>query len=94
VYEVDGDAECVMHVHSPEIWRGARALALPRTPKAATYGTPKMAREVQHVVTSEPRRRIVVMRGHQDGVVAWGANPEAVGLTLLAALVQAFRLER
>ncbi len=92
VYEVSEDTYCVMHVHSPEIWRRARQLALPTTAVGATYGTPRMAREVQQVVQSEPPRRLLVMQGHEDGVVVWGGSIEAAGLTLLAVLAQAFRL--
>jgi L-ribulose-5-phosphate 4-epimerase len=93
VYQVSQDTRCVMHVHSPEIWRHARQLALPMTAVEATCGTPRMASEVQQVVQSGPRRQLLVMQGHEDGVVAWGVSIEAAGLMLLATLAQAFRLE-
>jgi ribulose-5-phosphate 4-epimerase/fuculose-1-phosphate aldolase len=91
VYEVGGDTCCVMHVHSPEIWRWARELALPTTSVRAAHGTPEMAREVKKIVQSRPPRRLLAMQGHEDGVLAWGGNIEAAGLTLLAGLAQAFR---
>lgn len=93
IYEVSQDTSSVIHVHSPEIWRQARRLALPTTPAEATHGTRRMAEEVQRVVQSEPPRRLLVMYGHQDGVVAWGASAAAAGLTLLAGLAQAFRCD-
>jgi ribulose-5-phosphate 4-epimerase/fuculose-1-phosphate aldolase len=93
IYEVGQATQCVMHVHSPEIWRNASALALATTAPMATHGTPRMAEEVRRVVLSEPLRGILVMLGHEDGVVAWGDSPEAAGLGLLATLAQAFRLE-
>jgi rhamnose utilization protein RhaD (predicted bifunctional aldolase and dehydrogenase) len=52
-----------------------------------------MAEEVQQVVRSKPGHRVLVMLGHEDGVIAWGESAEAAGLALVAILAHAFRLE-
>jgi Class II Aldolase and Adducin N-terminal domain len=93
VYAASGDMGCVIHAHSPDIWRNADKLPFAATPVEAMYGTPRMAREVQRVVQSGPSRRILVMLGHEDGIIAWGVSAEAAGVTLLAALAQAYGLE-
>ena len=91
IYGADEGIRCVMHAHSPDIWGRAHELGIPTTSAAATYGTPAMAREVERVVHAAPTRRIVVMEGHEDGVLAWGASVEATGITLLTTFVQAMQ---
>ena len=91
IYGADEGVRCVMHAHSPDIWSRARDLGIPTTSSAATYGTPAMAREVERHVRAEPARRVVVMGGHEDGVLAWGPGVEAAGITLLTTLVRAMR---
>lgn len=93
VYAVGRNIHCVIHVHSPEIWRNGRRLAASSTPASAAGGTAEMARQVQQLVRSRPKERLLIMEGHPDGVIAWGETAEAAGVTLLAALARAFRLE-
>lgn len=92
IYAAAEDVSCVIHAHSPEIWRQARDLGLSVTPRALTYGTPAMAREVQRIVRAEPECRIVVMQGHEDGVIAWGANVEDPMVLLLTMLARAYQI--
>jgi hypothetical protein len=94
IYAADKGVRCVVHAHSPEIWRSAGGLALATTPAEVTYGTPRMAEEVQRVVRSRPPLRILVMQGHEDGVIAWDVNVLDACITLLTTLAGALRLER
>jgi ribulose-5-phosphate 4-epimerase/fuculose-1-phosphate aldolase len=91
LYALDELLRCVMHVHSPEIWRQAAALDLPRTDPAAAYGTPAMAAETARLFRAEAVRAggLFVMGGHEDGVVAFGRTAEAAGTALLRALARA-----
>ena len=92
VYGADPDAGVVLHVHSPEIWRRAAELALPSTDPAATCGTPRLALEVERVV-SETRGApggVLVMGGHPDGVIAWGRDADRAGSRLLRSLAGAY----
>jgi hypothetical protein len=62
------------------LWRRLLDLA-PTTSIAAEYGTPAMAEEVQRLFreTDVLQRRLFVMAGHHDGVVAFGASlPDAM----------------
>jgi hypothetical protein len=93
VYRGDPAIGCVMHGHSPEIWSRAAALGLPATDPAAAYGTPAMAHEVARLLAG-PRPApsgVFMMAGHQDGVVAFGADPEGAGTALIAVLARALR---
>ena len=95
LYAVDDSLRCAIHVHSPHIWRSARALGIPVTDGRVAQGTPEMAEEVQRLFR-ETRVRdhlIFAMGGHTDGVVSFGTNCAEAGMVLISYLAQAFQLE-
>ncbi|MDH5738521.1 MAG: class II aldolase/adducin family protein, partial [Gammaproteobacteria bacterium] len=77
VYASSPHARCVFHVHSPPLWQAAARLDLPTTPPDIGYGTQAMAQAVGDMVAERPSG-LLVMQGHEDGVLAWG---ESVGIT-------------
>ncbi|OGQ13492.1 MAG: hypothetical protein A2138_16885 [Deltaproteobacteria bacterium RBG_16_71_12] len=89
VYDASPTIRAVFHVHAPAIF-DAR-LPLPETAPGVDYGTPEMAREVARLwrTSSLPDGRVFVMRGHQDGVVAFGKTVDEAGGALIAALARA-----
>lgn len=93
LYGLDTNIHCVMHVHSPEIWRNANALALFLTDPAVAYGTPAMAREVRRVYPRVARHGIFAMGGHTDGVVAFGNSVAQAGQRLVDSLAEALAKE-
>jgi len=96
VYRLDADIGCVLHVHSPEIWQYADLLGLPCTPGETEYGTAKMAAAVTALYAEIPARAtgVFAMRGHSDGVVAFGPDPEAAGSVLLRLLKGAISIQQ
>lgn len=79
---------CVLHVHSPELWRAAPSLGLPITDSAIAYGTPAMAAEVaKRLSGAEPR--VIAMGGHEDGIIAVGETIEATAWALIRSLAGA-----
>ena len=94
VYALNDDARCVIHAHSPHIWRHARQLAILATSEAVPYGTPEMADEVRRLFaeTDVASRRIFCMGGHEDGVISFGPTAEDAGAVMLAYLARAFAL--
>lgn len=90
VYALDVAVQYVFHVHCPEIWRRAAALGLPATARGVAYGTPAMAAEMARLYTAGPFRvqGIVVMLGHEDGVIGIGRDADDAGLRLLAVLAR------
>lgn len=89
VYDASPTVRAVFHVHAPTIFEAQ--LPLPETAPGVDYGTPEMAREVARLwsTSSLPEGRVFVMRGHQDGVVAFGKSIDAAGGALVAALARA-----
>jgi hypothetical protein len=84
----------VLHAHAPEVWRHARALGLPATPADALNGTTAMAREVQRLYreTSLSSLGILVMGGHEDGVITFGTSAGQAGGILVHHLARALVL--
>jgi ribulose-5-phosphate 4-epimerase/fuculose-1-phosphate aldolase len=90
VYAADESIECAIHIHSPEIWDKADALALPKTP-AIGYGTPEMAAAIGTLVKSSAGR-VIAMAGHRDGIVSYGQSVAEAAEQAIAALARALSL--
>jgi len=95
LYACDAALGCVLHVHSPRLWRAAPALGLPVTDPQVPYGTPQMSAEVARLYRDPAARarQLFSMGGHEDGLVAFGATPQEAGEVLLAALRNAGAME-
>lgn len=95
IYDLGPHIRCVLHAHSPVLWRRAQALGIPTTAAHVPYGTPEMAYEVQRLYrdTVLPERPILSMGGHEDGIVVFGRSPEEAGQVLLKWLTRAYQLE-
>lgn len=91
LYALDSKLRCVLHIHSPLLWRHTVHLELPMTDPVAAYGTPAMAAEVARLY-AEPQVRaggILAMGGHEDGLVSFGASIEEAGTILVRWLARA-----
>jgi ribulose-5-phosphate 4-epimerase/fuculose-1-phosphate aldolase len=75
IYESDATAGAVIHSHDSKLW-AAVINAAPTTSKAAEYGTPEMANEIMQLFTRSDvqSRKIVVMAGHEAGILTFGKN--------------------
>ena len=93
VYQALPRTGAVFHVHSPIIWRQARALALPETDPSIEYGTPEMAEAVSALLEENTPDRIFSMGGHEDGIIACAGNTEKAGTLLIKTLAAAYWLE-
>ena len=65
----------MIHCHDLALWRGLLD-HVPTSSKAVTYGTPEMAYEIMRLFkeTDVPSRKILVMAGHEGGIVTFGKN--------------------
>ena len=75
IYESDSSTSAVIHCHDSALW----AMLLDRVPttsKAVAYGTPEMAYEIARLfdTTDLRSREILVMGGHESGIVTFGKN--------------------
>jgi len=87
VYACDEAVRAVIHIHSRPHWD--RLLnRIPTTASSAAYGTPEMAREIKRLYdeTDFPTVKVMVMAGHEEGILSFGANLEEAGKHLLDAL--------
>ncbi len=84
----------VMHLHSPVIFNQRLALGLPATDPDSAYGTPEMAEEIGSLVRERDNAApgLLVMTGHQDGILAFGPTASATGSLVVTTLASA--LER
>ena len=84
VYQSDTNARSVIHCHDPKLWAALLNHA-PTSSKAVDYGTPEMAYEVMRLfkVTDVQSRKILVMAGHEGGVVALGKDLEEAFIVLI-----------
>ena len=77
IYGLDATAGSVIHCHDSKLWAALLNQA-PTSSKAVDYGTPEMAYEVMRLfkVTDVQSRKILVMAGHEGGIVAFGKHLE------------------
>jgi len=75
IYQSDASVSGVIHCHDSVLWR-ALLDRVPTTSKTVAYGTPEMACEIMRLYeTSDVRNeKILIMAGHQDGILAFGKN--------------------
>ncbi len=84
IYKSDSSIKAVIHVHNLDMW--TRLLdKVPTTSKDAEYGTPEMAYESERLFreTDVGEKKIIVMGGHEKGIISFGKNLEEAGKILL-----------
>ncbi len=82
VYEGNPNINVVFHIHSTPIWKGMIAENYPATAKEIPYGTLDMANAVQEIVKVNDSG-IIVMKGHDDGVISFANDLDTAGKLLL-----------
>lgn len=94
LYQTDPTIAWVMHLHSPDIFTCQKALDLPATAPHAGCGTPRLAEEVArlHAPLTETGARLLIMGGHEDGILTYGTDPHLTGSLAVKTLAQAFQL--
>ena len=77
IYESDATAGAIVHCHCSRLW-AAVLNEVPTTSKAAEYGTPEMAHDIMQLFTrtNAQTRKIVVMAGHEGGILTFGKDLE------------------
>jgi ribulose-5-phosphate 4-epimerase/fuculose-1-phosphate aldolase len=77
IYKSDAAVEAVIHCHDSKLWAALLNQA-PTTSKAAEYGTPELANEIMQLFprSNVQSRKVVVMAGHEGGIVTFGKDLE------------------
>ena len=84
----------VFHGHAPELWSAHERLGWATTPPDAANGTFALAAAVAECVRAAPRAGALAMLGHEDGILLWAADFDAVFARLDAASAQLRTTER
>jgi L-ribulose-5-phosphate 4-epimerase len=87
IYESDPDILAVIHIHSRLIWE-TLLNKIPTTDSNVEYGTPEMAFEIFRLFkeTNLKDKKILVMAGHEEGIVSFGRKLNEAGRIILENL--------
>lgn len=93
LYQASAETLWVMHLHCPSIFAQRKRLGLPCTAPTAGYGTPEMAAELRRLTQGhDPKQAgLLVMTGHQDGIMVYGPTAVATGNLAVATLALALQ---
>jgi L-ribulose-5-phosphate 4-epimerase len=92
IYASDAGAGAVIHCHDLKLWATALNQA-PTTSKTAEYGTSELANEIMELFTCTDvqSRKIVVMAGHEGGIVTFGKDLEEAFAVLMREREKIYR---
>lgn len=89
VYEADEAINAIIHIHNQKLWEKLMD-NVPTTKKEVPYGTPEMANEIFRLFkeTAVQQEKIIVMAGHDEGIISFGKDLEEAGEILLNFLAK------
>jgi len=86
IYQIDPQINAVIHVHSKALWNFMKENNTLAT--TAEYGTAEMADEIASLYKDRDpfESSTFVMRGHEDGIMAFGRDANEAELTLYSMI--------
>lgn len=87
VYQCDESINGIIHIHNLTLWKNLID-KIPTTNKNVAYGTPDMAKEIFRLFqqSNVKQEKILVMAGHQEGIIAFGKSLKEAGNTILKVM--------
>jgi L-ribulose-5-phosphate 4-epimerase len=87
VYLMDPYVKAIIHVHNKKMW-DTLLNKIPTTSTSVEYGTPQMALEIKRLFneTNLIEKKLLVMGGHEEGVISFGKDMEEAGALILLCL--------
>ncbi len=84
LYQANPTVNAVIHVHHLQLWEKLM-YKVPTTAIEVSYGTPEMAREILRLFREDNlmKTKILVMSGHEEGIICFGQNLQEAGNILL-----------
>ena len=84
VYETSPIINAVVHTHNKKLWEKLLNYE-PTTSTSAEFGTPELALEIKRLLnhTEALNRQIIIMGGHEEGILTFGKDLEDAGSVLL-----------
>lgn len=94
LYDAGPAIGCIIHGHSPEIWRLREVLGLASSPDDTPYGTPAMGDAMAQLYQAHGFSGVgaIAMGGHVDGLVSFGRDPDEAGQEMVHLLRSALSL--
>lgn len=85
IYTAQPKVNVVIHVHHQQLWRQLLN-QVPTTNPDCAYGTPEMAAEIIRLCQQQAtqQQKIIVMSGHEEGILAFGRDLTEANQTLLS----------
>jgi hypothetical protein len=78
IYAARPDTQAVIHIHDRVMYQMLLKEGAPQTPADAAFGTPEIALAVGRLAATLPPVAVIVMAGHEDGLIAYGPDPQSV----------------
>ena len=90
VYQEAPSVNAIVHVHNKAMWDFYKNVK-PTTSEEAPFGTPEIANEIRELVKKDEvlKDRLIVMGGHEDGLIAFGKDVEEAGQAMMEYYNQA-----
>lgn len=82
IYESNPQITAIFHVHHAVLWERMIEKAEPSISADIPYGTKEMAEASKSLIAGSDQG-LFVMKGHQDGIIAYGPSTEVAGRLLL-----------
>jgi L-ribulose-5-phosphate 4-epimerase len=84
IYAINPSANAVIHIHDKPLWEKLMKTELATAP-GIEYGTPEMAKDIIRLFkqTDLASRKLIVMAGHEEGIIVFGHTLEEAGEVLL-----------
>lgn len=84
VYEANNEIKAIIHAHNKTLWDNLID-KVPTSDRSVPYGTAEMADEIKRLFreTNIAEKKIMVMGGHDEGIIVFGKNLEEAGKVLL-----------
>jgi ribulose-5-phosphate 4-epimerase/fuculose-1-phosphate aldolase len=88
IYICNNDIKSVIHIHHSLLWHNLM-YKVPTTSPSIQYGTPEMCYEIIRLYNSSMlENKLLVMAGHEDGIISFGRNLKEAGEIILSYLNQ------
>ena len=87
IYQCNRSIQAIIHIHNLSLW--SKLLnKLPTTNPEIPYGTPEMAKEIERLFqqTDVEQSQVIVMAGHQEGIISFGKTMSEAGNRILQLL--------
>ncbi len=81
-YQAVEEIHYIFHIHDHNLWNYMIENKELATSETTPYGTKEMAMEVSTLIQNKSQG-LIVMKGHEDGIIAFGSTAEITGQLIL-----------